>query len=129
MADAKPKVLLVEDDPFMTTLLAEAFTKEEFELQIAANGVEAVKQFQDFRPDALLIDIILPQKSGLEALREIRALPGGANVPAIILSNVEEASYVSQAEQLNVKGYLIKANVQLPEIVAKVREALANQHQ
>ncbi|MBI4132814.1 MAG: response regulator transcription factor [Candidatus Sungbacteria bacterium] len=124
MADAKPKVLLVEDDPFMTTLLYEYLVKDGFEVISAGDGEEAVKQFKKSTPDVMLIDILLPKKNGLEALREIRALPGGDRVPAMILSNLEEVAYQKEAQELNAKAYLVKANVQLPEIVAKVKEIL-----
>ena len=124
MTETKPKVLLVEDDPFMTTLLSQAFSREGFEVVFASNGEDAVMSFQDTHPDVLVIDILLPKKNGLEALAEIRALPGGAAIPVVVLSNLEEASYVNEAQKLGVKAYLIKANVQLPEIVAKTKEVM-----
>lgn len=107
----------------MTTLLADALTRGGFSVTLAADGEEAVRRFPEVKPDVLVVDILLPRKSGLEALREIRALPGG-DVPAIVLSNVEEVRYVAEAEALGVKSYLIKANIDLPEIVAKVKEVL-----
>ena len=124
MTAARPRVLLAEDDPFMATLLSDELAREGFEVLLAVNGEDAVSRFQEASPDALVIDILLPKKNGVEALREIRALPGGSAVPAVILSNLEEVSYIKAAEALGVKSYLIKANMQLPEIVAKVREAL-----
>lgn len=122
--NSKPKVLLVEDDPFMTTLLVEGLVRDGLDVLHAKSGEEAVKEFSAVRPDVLLIDILLPGKNGLEALREIRGLEGGAHVPALMLSNIEEASYVREAEALGVKAYLVKANMQITDIVAKVREAL-----
>ena len=124
MADAKPKVLLVEDDPFMSNLLSTELAREGFAVVYAPNGEEAIARFKESRPDVMVIDVLLPKKNGIEALREIRALEGGRAVPAIILSNVEESGYVAEAEKLGIKAYLIKANVQLPEIAAKVKEAL-----
>ena len=124
MAEARPKVLLVEDDPFMTTLLSREFAREGFDVTLAANGEDAPHLFRESNPDVMIIDILLPKKNGIEALRDIRALPDGANVPAVILSNLEEVSYMKEAETLGVKAYLIKANTQLPEIVAKVKEVL-----
>ncbi len=124
MTDEKPKVLLVEDDPFMTSLLAEGLAREGFAAELAKNGEDAVQRFSEIKPQAILLDIILPGKSGLEALAEIRALPGGADVPVIILSNVEEAGYVAEAERLHAAAYLVKANIQVPDIVAKVKEVL-----
>lgn len=124
MINAKPTVLLVEDDTFMVTLLSEGLAKEGFEVVFVSNGEDAVRRFGDIKPDVLLIDILLPKTNGLEALAAIRALPGGATVPALILSNLEESSYVSDAEKLGVFAYLVKANMQIAEIVAKVKEAL-----
>lgn len=125
MADAKIKVLIAEDDPFMASLLYEAFTKDGFEVVAAGDGTQAVQQFRDAKPNVLLIDILLPIKNGIEALREIRALPEGVSVPALILSNFEESTYIREAQQLKVKAYLVKANVELPEIVARVKQVLA----
>jgi DNA-binding response OmpR family regulator len=124
MADGKPKVLLVEDDPFMVTLLAEGLGRDGFEVVVSPTGEDAVSRFSEAKPDVLLIDILLPKKSGLEALGEIRLLPGGAGVPALIISNLEDANYVRDAEKLHAFAYLIKANMQISDIVAKVKEAL-----
>lgn len=124
MDTVKPKVLLIEDDPFMIGLLSDEFSRNDFEVLLAGNGDEALKQFQAGKPDAMVVDIFLPKKNGIEVLRDIRALPEGKDVPAIVLSNLEESAYVNEAEKLGVKAYLIKANVQLPEIVAKVKEIL-----
>lgn len=124
MADAKLKVLLVEDDPFMTTLLSQEFSQDGFEVVFAPDGEDAVAVFQNAHPDVLILDILLPKKNGLDALAEIRTLPGGAEIPVVVLSNFEEANYVRDAQKLGVKAYLVKANVQLSEIVAKAKEAI-----
>lgn len=124
MAEVKMKVLLVEDDPFMAALLSGGLVKEGFEVVLADNGEDAVTKFKGTKPDVLLIDILLPKKNGLEALADIRLLPEGEKIPALIISNIEEAKYISEAEKLGVKAYLIKANTQIPDIVAKVKEAL-----
>jgi len=124
MTGTIPAVLLVEDDPFMSTLLSQEFERSGFSVELATNGDDAIAKFKAGRPDILLIDILLPGKNGIEVIREIRGLSGGTDTPAVVISNLEEASYMREAEELGVKAYLIKANMQLPEIVAKVREAL-----
>ena len=124
MPDTKPKVLLAEDDPFMITLLSKALTEEGFEVTLANNGDEAVRQFGETHPDILLFDIMMPEKSGIDALREIRGLPGGKDIPALILTNLDDTPTVGDAEALGIRAYLIKANTQLPEIVNKVKQAL-----
>lgn len=124
MPNGKPTVLLAEDDPFMTALVAEGLEGAGFSVLSATNGEEAVRRFAEAKPDALLLDVLLPKKSGLEALAEIRGLPGGSGVPVLILSNIEDAGYIREAERLGVVAYLIKANMQIPDIVAKVKEAI-----
>ena len=108
----------------MTTLIAEGLGQQGFEVVLAPNGEDAVRRFPEVQPRVLLIDIMLPGKNGLEALADIRKLPGGADVPAVILSNIEESAYVREAERLKAAAYLVKANMQVSDIVAKVKEVL-----
>ena len=124
MAETKPHVLLVEDDQFMSSLLADGFAREGFDVALAGNGGDAVRLFGEKKPDVMVVDILLPGRNGLEALRSIRALPGGDGVPAIVLSNLEEANYIREAELLGIAAYLVKANMQIPDIVAKAKEAM-----
>ena len=120
----KPKLLLVEDDPFMMSLMADAFSRDGFTVIFADNGEDAVKRVREEKPDIAVMDILLPKKNGIEAIREIRAFPHGAHLPVVVVSNLEDTSYVTDAEKLGVSAYLIKANVQIPEIVAKVKQVL-----
>lgn len=124
MDESKPVVLLIEDDPFMIGILSEQLSAAGFKVVFADDGEKAVKAFPESHPSVLIVDVLLPKKSGLQALRDIRALPGGKTVPAVVLSNIEEESYMREAHELGVKSYLIKANMQLPEIVEKVKEAM-----
>lgn len=126
MIDGKPKVLLTEDDPFMASLIGEAFEKAGFTVVLAGDGEDAVAKVKAEKPDVAVMDILLPKKTGIEATREIRSLPEGATLPIIIISNLEDATYVTEAEKLNVKAYLVKANMQIPDLVTKAQEALNN---
>ena len=92
MPDVKPKVLLVEDDPFMTSLMADAFEKEGFEVVLADDGDVAIAKMKEVKPDIAVMDILLPKKNGIEAIREMRSLPEGATLPILIISNLEDAS-------------------------------------
>ncbi|RJQ37127.1 response regulator [Candidatus Parcubacteria bacterium] len=124
MSTNQKTILMAEDDPFMVTLLSDAFQKEGLRVVLAISGEDVIQKFKDEKPDLLLLDIVMPQKSGLEALREIRALEGGAAVPAIMLSNLEDEQSQAAANELNVAQYLVKAKTHLPEIVEKVKAAL-----
>lgn len=123
-ASKNPLVLLVEDDPFMSGLLAEAFQHELWRVALVLRGEDAVERFSHERPDLVVVDILLPGMNGLAVLREIRRLPGGDVTPAIVLSNLEDGGYVREAEALGAAAYLVKANVQTADVVAKAKEIL-----
>ena len=120
----KSKILLVEDDVFMSELLGQALERAGFETIAAKSGSEGVKKFQETKPSLILLDLILPDESGFEALRQIRRLPGGAEVKVLVLSNLAREAQFEEAKRLGATDYLVKANFSLDEILAKVRETL-----
>lgn len=124
-SEKKVKLLLVEDDPFMIDLLANQFITAGFTLILAKTGKEAVEKYLETKPDAILLDLILPDQNGFDALRQIRHDPDGANVYVIILSNLSDDSNINEAKKLGVKEYLVKANFDLSEILEKVKNVLA----
>lgn len=126
MADAgeKPKVLLVEDDLFMLELLATSLSGAGFALATAKTGAEAIKEFEKEKPDIILLDLLLPDQHGFEVLKQIRSLPGGADVKVIVLSNLSGPDDVHEAKKLGAIDYLVKANFSLPEITEKINHAL-----
>ncbi len=80
------KVLVVDDEPFNLELLLEVLGIEGFEVCTAADGLEAVEAFARERPDAVLMDVRMPRMNGIEAMKRIRTLPGGACVPILCVS-------------------------------------------
>lgn len=123
----KKKILLVEDDVFMSELLGKALERAGFELVSAKSGGEGVKKFQEAKPDVVLLDLILPDENGFEALRQIRRAPGGPEAKVLVLSNLARESQMEEAKRLGVVDYLVKANFSLDEILAKINETLAQE--
>ncbi|MEK7560914.1 MAG: response regulator [Patescibacteria group bacterium] len=125
----KSKILLVEDDIFMVDLLVEELTRSGFEVVVAGNGAEGIKQFEAARPDLVLLDLLLPDVRGFEVLKKIRSYPDGESVKVIVFSNVAEQQDMAEAEGLGVRHYMVKANYALPEVVDKIRSVLAENGQ
>ena len=123
-SEKKAKVLVVEDDIFMIELLAKDLQGANYEVVIAKTGAEGVKKFEEERPHIILLDLLLPDVGGFEALRQIRRLPGGNTVKVMVLSNIGEGPDIEEAKRLGVNDYLIKANFTLPEIISKIEEVL-----
>ncbi|MBI3630983.1 MAG: response regulator [Candidatus Sungbacteria bacterium] len=126
MADGekKQRVLLIEDDVFMGDLLAQAVAHAGFDIMNAKTSDEGVKVFQEWHPDLILLDLILPDQNGFEALRQIRRMPGGLDTKVIIVSNLSRETQWDEAKRLGVLDYLIKSNFSLDEIIQKVKEVL-----
>ena len=120
MAQAKRTILLVEDEESITTPLAEALERDGFHAEIAHTAAQAVESGKRLRPDLVLLDLMLPDGSGLDVCRELRA---ASSVPIIILSaRGEEADRVVGLE-LGADDYVVKP-FSAREVIARVRAVL-----
>ncbi|EKD33463.1 MAG: putative response regulator [uncultured bacterium] len=120
MATKGKTVLLVEDDAFLSKVLAQRLEKEGIKVEKAVDGVEAVEKAKAIKPDLILLDLILPKKSGSEALEEIRAIAGLKSLPVVVLSNLGQQEDVERLKKLGVKDYLVKADYSLTKIVENI---------
>jgi two-component system, OmpR family, response regulator RegX3 len=120
VATAKRTILLVEDEESITTPLAEALEREGFVAEIARTAAEALELGRRVRPDLVLLDLMLPDGSGFDVCRELRA---ASPVPIIILSaRGEEADRVVGLE-LGADDYVVKP-FSAREVIARIRAVL-----
>ncbi|ATS19172.1 response regulator [Synechococcus sp. PCC 6717] len=84
------KVLVVEDSPPQREMISELLAKTGFEVTIASDGVEAIEQLQNFTPDLVVLDIVMPRMNGYEVCRQIKADPRTQTVPVVICSSKGE---------------------------------------
>ena len=122
----KPTILLVEDDPFLSSILQLKLDKENFKTIRAADGEEALNLLteQGIRPDLILLDLILPKKNGFEVLETIRQDPTLEKLPVIIISNLGQPSDIERGKALGVIDYFVKAKLSVDELVNKVKEEI-----
>lgn len=128
MADttiSNKKILLAEDDKFLSTAMGDKLSREGFTVLRATNGIEAVATAKTEHPDLILLDIIMPQKTGFEVLAELRLDGATRNIPVIILSNLGQEADINKARGLGAIDYLVKSEVEMKLVVAKIKEALA----
>ncbi|MEM4270576.1 MAG: response regulator [Candidatus Pacearchaeota archaeon] len=118
------RVLLIEDEMRLHKLFEDLFRAENLELISAYDGQSGLNFIQATMPDLIILDLILPRKSGFEVLEEIKKDSNLENIPVIVLTNVENKSEIEKAKELGVKDYLIKANYSLEDILKKIREIL-----
>jgi len=120
----KIKILVVEDETFLVKIYSVKLKKEGYDIQIAMDGEEAVKLSQTFKPDLILLDLILPKLNGFEALEQIRKKSATKKTPVIVLSNLGQEEDIKRAESLGADDYLVKANFSIQDVVQKVKEVL-----
>ena len=120
------KVLLVEDDPFLSSLLKNRLQKEGLEVNLAKDGEEALNSLKSAKPDLILLDLILPKKSGFEVMEEIRNDPQmqSQEVPIIIISNLGQPEDISRGQALGAIEYFVKAKTSIDELVEKIKSFL-----
>ena len=122
------KVMLVEDDVFLSDLIAKKLSKQGTKLLHAANGEDAIRLLQNEDvPDIILLDIILPGVNGFEVLGKIKQDGKTKAIPVIILSNLDQQSDLDRGKELGAVKFLIKATVTLDEIVKEAESVLAMQ--
>jgi DNA-binding response OmpR family regulator len=120
----KKSVLIIEDDLFLVKAYQVKFQKEGIETKIASDGKEALALLEKEPPAVVLLDLMLPGISGFTVLETIRKNDKWKNVPVLILSNLGQPQDIERGKDLGVKDYIVKANVKISDIVAKVKQWL-----
>jgi DNA-binding response OmpR family regulator len=123
MTDTK-FILVVEDDPILKNLLGHTFAGK-YQTLYASDGNEAIALFEQNKPSLVLLDLMLPTMDGFAVLENIRARTDDSkNVPIIVVSNLGQDKDKERAKALGATNYLVKAEVSIEEIVAKIQETL-----
>jgi len=126
MAEQKMKVLLVDDDKFLLGMYASKFAKDGLEPVSCISGVEALAKLKDnYKPDIILLDIILPGMDGLEILEVIKKENLAPDAIIVMLTNQGGADDIAKAKQLGVHGYIVKATTIPSEVVTEVLKIVA----
>jgi len=118
------KILYVEDEAGLQKTLGKALEQEGFDMLFASDGETGLRLAQAEKPDLILLDLILPQKSGFEVLEKLKADKETAEIPVIIMTNLESPVDVKKVIELGAMTYLVKANYSLQEVVAKIKGVL-----
>jgi two-component system alkaline phosphatase synthesis response regulator PhoP len=117
-------ILLAEDDRFLRRAAEVTLKQRGFTVLLAADGQEALDMARAHRPDLLLLDLLMPRKTGMEVLTELRAEPATRDLRVLILSNSSKELEMQSAKTLGVAGYWIKANLSLKELGDRVTALL-----
>ena len=115
-----PRILVVDDEPELRRALARSLLGHDFAVREAADGAAALREFAAFKPDVVLLDLMLPDTTGVEVCRELRELH---DTPIIVLSVVGEERAKVEALDAGADDYLTKP-FRMGELLARIRVAL-----
>ena len=118
----KKKILIAEDDGFISEVYSTKLALEGFEVVKAIDGLAAMEQLRKERFDALLLDIMMPRMDGIEVLEEINSEPQLKGLLVLVLTNAGERENVEKAKKLGARDYLIKSNFTPEEVVGKIKK-------
>lgn len=117
-------ILVVEDDPILKNLLGHTFAGK-YQTLYAGDGNEAITLFEKFKPSVVLLDLMLPTVDGFKVLEAIRGREDeGRTVPILVVSNLDQESDRERVMSLGANAYLVKAEVDVEEIVKKIEQYL-----
>jgi len=119
------KILFVEDDPFIRDIYLTKLRELGFEVKGVENGEKTFELVKSFKPDLLLLDIILPDIDGWELLRRLREEKLIEKTKVVVLSNLDQKTESDKSEVLGIEKFFIKANYQPSEVAEYLKEILS----
>ena len=119
-----PRIMLIEDDIALQKMYTLKFKKEGFVSTSALTGSEALKQLRTHIPNIILLDIMLPDMSGLQVLQKIRESPVLKKIPVIVLTVLPEVIALKKALELGAVKYLVKSELTPNTVLDHVKTEL-----
>jgi DNA-binding response OmpR family regulator len=118
------KILLVEDDDALASVYQTRLEAEGFGIRRVPNGEDALAAALEYKPDLILLDVMMPKVSGFDVLDILRNTPETTNVKIIMLTALSQDTDRERAESLGVDDYLVKSQVVIADVVEKIKAHL-----
>jgi two-component system response regulator AdeR len=119
-----PKIAIIEDEAAIAEMYRIKLVAEGFNAKIAVNGQAGLELCEKFKPDLVLLDLMMPLMSGPQMLKKLRAKPWGKNLPVIIISNLGIERSDVDLDKYKVSAYIVKALSTPSQIVEEVKRSL-----
>ena len=119
------KIVVVEDEPILLKALNLELLSAEFAVLSAANGEAGVELITKEMPDLVLMDVMMPKMTGLEALEALKKNAATKDIPVILLSNLGQDSDKKKGMELGATDYFVKSSTDLDVLVEKIKTTLS----
>ena len=117
------KILAVDDESDVLLIIKTALMSEGYNVVTATNGPDALASAQDDIPDLIVLDMMMPEMSGFEVLKELRDDPRTQTIPVIMLTGVADKTKIREALDLGIDYYIVKP-FEFHDLIAKVKIAI-----
>lgn len=118
------KIAIVEDDLAIAQMYRLKFEAEGYKVDIAENGKLGLKLCEDMKPDMVLLDLMMPEMNGDEMLDKMRKSDWGKKPKVIILTNVSEQEAPDHLKDLDISGFIVKAELTPKQVADLVKQKL-----
>jgi len=117
----KKRILLVEDDDALANVYIVRLQAEGFDVMRVSNGEDALATAVKYKPNLVLLDVMMPKVSGFDVLDILRNTPETANLKIIMLTALSQESDKQRAQALGVDEYLVKSQVVITDVIDRIR--------
>jgi chemosensory pili system protein ChpA (sensor histidine kinase/response regulator) len=118
------RILVVDDYPMTREPLARLLRYEGYQVDCAANGIEAIEAMHQHVPDLMLLDVVMPRMNGLTLLEEIRLDPRLRDLPVIAITGSQDSAQMASVRALKVRAVLHKSRFTLDELFTQISHCL-----
>jgi len=119
------RILLAEDDRILRKAGEVSLRKKGYDVIAAVDGVDALAKAREHKPDLVLLDVLMPRMHGFDVLVALKDDPAVRDIPVIMLTNLEQPADIARATDAGAHSYLVKSNMNLDELAARIADALA----
>lgn len=116
------KILFIEDEQVMQKAVSEFLGAKGYNVISALDGESGLDRARKESPELILLDLILPRKSGFEVLKELKGDPITKQIPVVVLTNLSEMGDIGKVLELGVTTYMIKSDQSLQDILGIVEK-------
>lgn len=113
-------VLLVEDNDFIRNMYHLKLSKSDVEVVEAIDGKMALDKIKEHKPDLVMLDMMMPNVSGIDVLRELHKAKITPDLPVIVLTNIMNPQSIEEAKKLGARDYIIKTDLTPSQVVEKL---------
>lgn len=128
MGDTPAKILIVEDDRYISKMYQLKLSLDGFDVQLADNGRIGIEKAKEFKPDIVLTDILMPEMDGFDVIKALKADTELVTIPILIMSNLGQEDHIKKGLELGALGYIVKSQYTPSKVVDKIKEILAGKY-